>query len=416
MSKTNFLEVYGRAHVRVMTPENIRTAWRKTGIWPFNPDIVTPEVMAPSRESSWQVHMPLPQPTPVRVMANLIRVRIEPQIDEEGEDDESETHRLQDQTQHKDDVPQTPRAARAPEALATSARSRGFLTNIDPVLVTTAATAQPRTAAPAPASSPSEATPTPIVHAPSAHPTPRTSLLPTSAGFLVRQEPITSDMVLPRAHVSLPDKWSVPPELLAADPRTELEAQLQAMLRTALQVNGAQHDVLRMLHASMVLQNGYCERLRGQLVVEERKKKKKDGGRLLGDGLPHLLSGKDFFGRVEEHEEVAVRAEREQLQRSTEHAVYLAAMEEWKKGEEERKRENEARTAAWKSKVSEWEIARDTARQEGGRFGIKKPVRGPLLKAAPKPRACAQPESQEEPTEDFTAALEGDVGSESDDD
>ncbi|KIK93752.1 hypothetical protein PAXRUDRAFT_39500, partial [Paxillus rubicundulus Ve08.2h10] len=73
ITKSNFITVYGRAHQKVLTPELIRTAFEKTGVWPFNPNVVTREMMAPSLETSSQGHIPLPQPSPVRAVASLMR-------------------------------------------------------------------------------------------------------------------------------------------------------------------------------------------------------------------------------------------------------------------------------------------------------------------------------------------------------
>ncbi|KAJ7331423.1 hypothetical protein DFH08DRAFT_617471, partial [Mycena albidolilacea] len=36
MDKTNFLKIYGRAHVRALTEANIKAAFRKTGLWPID--------------------------------------------------------------------------------------------------------------------------------------------------------------------------------------------------------------------------------------------------------------------------------------------------------------------------------------------------------------------------------------------
>ena len=44
MDKNNFLEAYGKAHVCALSPANIKAAFKKTGIWPFNPDVVTEDV------------------------------------------------------------------------------------------------------------------------------------------------------------------------------------------------------------------------------------------------------------------------------------------------------------------------------------------------------------------------------------
>ena len=59
MSKENFLHVYAAAHIRAFTPENIKASFRKTGLVPFNPDIITAEMMAPSLESLSAGVMPL---------------------------------------------------------------------------------------------------------------------------------------------------------------------------------------------------------------------------------------------------------------------------------------------------------------------------------------------------------------------
>ncbi|KIK82136.1 hypothetical protein PAXRUDRAFT_154461, partial [Paxillus rubicundulus Ve08.2h10] len=73
VTKQTFISVYGKAHQKVLTPELIRTAFAATGVWPFNPDIVMKEMMAPSLETSSQGCLPLPVPGPVRAVTALIR-------------------------------------------------------------------------------------------------------------------------------------------------------------------------------------------------------------------------------------------------------------------------------------------------------------------------------------------------------
>ena len=74
MDKNNFLAIYGRAHVRALTPDNIKAAFKKTGVWPFNPDVVTEEMLTPSRETSCEAHLPLPPDDPaVNVLATMLR-------------------------------------------------------------------------------------------------------------------------------------------------------------------------------------------------------------------------------------------------------------------------------------------------------------------------------------------------------
>ncbi|THU92506.1 DDE-domain-containing protein, partial [Dendrothele bispora CBS 962.96] len=69
IKKSNFLAVYGRAHLRALTPENIKAAFAKTGVWPYNPNVVTTEMMAPSKETSSQGSLPVPEPSPVRALS-----------------------------------------------------------------------------------------------------------------------------------------------------------------------------------------------------------------------------------------------------------------------------------------------------------------------------------------------------------
>jgi hypothetical protein len=72
VSKTNFLSVYARAHVRALTPENIQSAFRKTGVYPFDPSVIPEEKLAPAQETSTKHHPIVPLKTPVRVLANAI--------------------------------------------------------------------------------------------------------------------------------------------------------------------------------------------------------------------------------------------------------------------------------------------------------------------------------------------------------
>jgi hypothetical protein len=60
MDKNNFLAIYGKAHVRALTADNIKSAFKKTGVWPFNPNVVTEEMLAPSKETSCEVKLPIP--------------------------------------------------------------------------------------------------------------------------------------------------------------------------------------------------------------------------------------------------------------------------------------------------------------------------------------------------------------------
>lgn len=72
VTKENFLAVYGAAHIRALTPALIEAVFRKTGVWPYDPTVITKEMLAPSLKSSNQVSLPIIPPTPVRVVTKLM--------------------------------------------------------------------------------------------------------------------------------------------------------------------------------------------------------------------------------------------------------------------------------------------------------------------------------------------------------
>ncbi|KIJ96205.1 hypothetical protein K443DRAFT_67055, partial [Laccaria amethystina LaAM-08-1] len=70
IDKGNFLQIISKAYVTALTPELIKTAFRKTGIWPFNPNVITADMLAPSKETSIQSHLPVPTSSqPVQILA-----------------------------------------------------------------------------------------------------------------------------------------------------------------------------------------------------------------------------------------------------------------------------------------------------------------------------------------------------------
>ncbi|KAF9440516.1 hypothetical protein P691DRAFT_793341 [Macrolepiota fuliginosa MF-IS2] len=70
---TNFLKIYGKAHLAALTCENIKATFQKAGVWPFNPAVVTKETLAPSKPTSQQSNLPIAPPTPLRIITNLLQ-------------------------------------------------------------------------------------------------------------------------------------------------------------------------------------------------------------------------------------------------------------------------------------------------------------------------------------------------------
>jgi len=69
--KTNFLAIYGAAHKRTLTPEIIKMAFEKTGVWLFNRNVVTLAMMAPSSETLCRGHLPVAPEMPVHIVTDL---------------------------------------------------------------------------------------------------------------------------------------------------------------------------------------------------------------------------------------------------------------------------------------------------------------------------------------------------------
>lgn len=78
VTKENFLAIYGKAHLKVLTPDLIKSAFRKVGICPVNRNVVTKEMMAPSRDTSYKVFTPVIPPTPVRIVSDLLVDAVQP--------------------------------------------------------------------------------------------------------------------------------------------------------------------------------------------------------------------------------------------------------------------------------------------------------------------------------------------------
>lgn len=89
VTKENFLKIYGGAHLKVLTPEIIKAAFQKVGIYLFNRNIVTPEMMAPSCDTSYKVFTPVVPPTPVQIVSDLLVDATQPAIRTRDEPAES---------------------------------------------------------------------------------------------------------------------------------------------------------------------------------------------------------------------------------------------------------------------------------------------------------------------------------------
>ncbi len=72
VNKSNFLGLYAKAHMQTLTKDNIMSAFKATGIVPFNPDVITATKMAPSLETSSQSGLPVYLSSPVQAVSAML--------------------------------------------------------------------------------------------------------------------------------------------------------------------------------------------------------------------------------------------------------------------------------------------------------------------------------------------------------
>ncbi|KAI6097707.1 hypothetical protein EV401DRAFT_1879686, partial [Pisolithus croceorrhizus] len=100
---------------------------------------------------------------------------------------------------------------------------------------------------------------------------------------------------------------------LEREPENDVEHAYQDALQLSLaRENQAKAELVGM-HSTVVLQSLFCGRLSSQLAAQEEKQKeqKKRKGKLVGNGLPRLLTGDEFYSQVVEFEKSAADEELE---------------------------------------------------------------------------------------------------------
>lgn len=256
ITKENFLEIYGRAHERALTESTIEAVFRKTGLWPFNRNVVTPATMVPSLETSVRGHLPVAPSTPVRVMTDMLYWVHE----------RAKKARLRGESDSGEEIDEEP----APESPTPQGE------NPSPPWCRRV---------PAP---PADPFATPVRHA-------ITSLRATSSGFLVSSSPVQLSLMPPcfPAMEILPEK-ARDMFLLSVEPMTALEGQLQEALRCEQERNKTQKKQLVAMQSVLVLNGAYVDLVCGQLAAQEKRKMERKKGRLVGDRLPRLLTLREF--------------------------------------------------------------------------------------------------------------------------
>ncbi|KAF8961219.1 hypothetical protein BDZ97DRAFT_1606419, partial [Flammula alnicola] len=140
-------------------------------------------------------------------------------------------------------------------------------------------------------------------------------------------------------------------------------------------INSARKQQLITMQSSLVLNGAYVDSVRHQLEAqEEAKKNKQKKGRLVGDGLPRLLTSRSFTERVRDHTaEVAKKADEAEA-RKTARQARAPIMAEYKAAAAERVAKNRALRKEWNVDVEKWERERDQAKVEKRQTRWRKPL------------------------------------------
>lgn len=176
-------------------------------------------------------------------------------------------------------------------------------------------------------------------------------------------------------------------ELLDRAPESVLERTYQEALRQSLARENQYKTSVIELQSAHVLQSIHCNRITNKLAAQEEKQRegKKKRGKLMGDGLPKLLTGEAFYNRVIEFEKAAEDEEVQRQNRKKQQESRAEALETWKGADTERRERNKARTEAYKEDLEAWKAERDLAKSEKRRPHWSQPKRGKLEAPLPKP-------------------------------
>lgn len=322
VTKLNFMAVYAKAHTRTFTESNIRAAFAKTGIVPYNPGVITTEMMAPSLTTSTTSLLPLGLASPIREIVDLISHH------NARKRKRQETEELQpEQGAAASSPPYTP-VRRGLASLATTSAS--FLVSDSPI--------------------------------------------PSSAAL----PPLFTTIITPPTQRDA--------MLLDVEPSTEHEAKLQEALRASNKILALQNQMMVGMQAQTVLQSMYLEGVQGQLQAQEDKKtKKRKTGKINMDGRAKILTQDDIIEGVKEWQDGQDKAIEEAASKKKAKEQYNLAMDVWKVREMDRKEHNAELKSKWEEEVRKWCIERDDAKRDHRKPRWMKPKMPPMEKALRKP-------------------------------
>jgi hypothetical protein len=217
------------------------------------------------------------------------------------------------------------------------------------------------------------------------------ALKKTNLAYLAAHTPTASSDTMPktatrtRAQVAGPVNNSA--AALTIEPSTSNELLLLAALRESESRNVRAEIHAFELQASNILNEAYTERLRKALEAkQEKQNKKRKATKLVGDGLPRLLTGDAFYELAKGKEKEVRDNEKEKEARKDGKAAYRLAVEEWNEAEDVRKDKVATIKADWKKAVAAWTRKKAAAAKKGEKFTEKKPKQDGLPRKTLKPK------------------------------
>ncbi|KAF7965694.1 hypothetical protein HWV62_42229 [Athelia sp. TMB] len=339
VGKEHFAGVFGRAFLAAFTVPTVLTAFEKTGIHPFDPNVITAQQMKPSLPSSIVGALPLPMPSPVKKILEVFDHTIYTQADLDPDNYQPPTIFTTDGHPSITTTPLFP--SLQPTRPFTPA---GKMRVLGAALASTA-----------------------------------------SGAFLVQKAHITSDQTIPSPifmqPTLIPDPdWSLlnHPIPGPSQPRTELEDQVKALTESLalakLQV-AAKDAAIMTGNVQLAIQGVYNKRLNEALNVKE-KRKETDRTKMFPDGKPRLLTDDALIAELSQAKALKVSKEMDKIKRAEVRAA--------------KKVGKEAAAAAWKllmaahdQAVAAWMEEKLALRARGVK--VKDLPKGPKKPLKPKP-------------------------------
>jgi hypothetical protein len=353
VKKTTFLKLLAEAWIAIMIPEIIMKAFEKTGVVPYNPNVITLDKLATSISTSTHSNgiMPFEPPDAVKAMSQALRHLWS--VDEPAWQDDDED---------------------APDSNLDADR----VFDIDELLAEAPAPTTPATPPPAAA----------IQAAIEA----RDALLSTPVARLVDGSPMDSSFILPTLQAvppETPHRPRRPPQDPSSSPGTSLSvyerlARAEAEIRELRAKNSELQDATSELRkqtrtcmAQMVMQTSYVELTRQQLHGKEKSEREKAAGnKRLTTTHASLITSNEWIEAAQSHNTKQISEAEQKKEKEVKMKVWHDEMEAWKRADRARIELNARRRKATKSALEKW--------QKSGRQG-RKPAAAQVERAQPKP-------------------------------